>query len=99
MEKCQIIRGLFVPADQESAQLVHPRVRSLYYPPTSFEASFHLERLGLFSTCTNMDGKTKFVKNIAHLVAVVAFVQALALWMLLGGLWTLDDEAPDGRQI
>ena len=62
-----------------------------------FEASFSLDGLGLFPARTHMGGKTKFSSGGVHLVVILSFVQTHSLWMGLGGLGTLDDDAFDGR--
>src|SRR5260221_481403 len=74
-----------------------PGVGAFHDPAPGFETGFPLESLGLFSPCTNMGGKTKFVKDLAHLLVVVSFVQTHSLGMCLSWLWTLDNDALDGR--
>jgi len=72
-------------------------MRSFYHEASGFETSFHFDNLGLFSSCTNMSGKAKFVKDIAHLLVVVSLRQTHSLGLCLSWLWTLANNALDCR--
>ena len=95
MEQRQIIRGLFVPADQESAKPVHPRMRPFHDPAACFGPGFGLDRFGLSSTRANVGGKAELVKGVAYFFVVVALRQTHPLGLFLGWLRTLDDDAFD----
>src|SRR5205085_378916 len=97
MKKGQIVLRLFVPTDEQAAKAVHPRMRPFHYPTPRFEARFSLDGFGLLSSWANMGGKAELTQDIAHLVVVVAFVQAHPLRLLLAWLGTVDDDAFDGR--
>src|SRR5215472_4195119 len=88
MEKGQVIFRLFVPTDEQAAKAVHPRMRPFHDPTPRFEARFSLDGFGLRSSWANMGGKTEFAQDVTHLVIVIALVQAHALRLLLGRLWT-----------
>src|SRR5215471_10644612 len=96
MEKGEIILRLFVPADQESAKAVHPRVCSFYYPKVGFEDSFPFDRPVFFPTGANVSGKVEVVEDGTHLVVVIAFVQTHALRLLFVWCWTFDDDTLNG---
>jgi hypothetical protein len=95
MEKRQRIGRLFVPPDEQASKTVHPGMRSFYHPTACFEASFPFDRLGLFSPWTNVGRKAKLVKDVAHLLVVIALVSAHPLGVLLARLRPVDDDTLD----
>src|SRR5260370_20698270 len=97
MKKCQVVLWLFVPAYKQPTKTVHPGMRPFHHPTARFEPGLPLDGPGLFSSWANMGGKAEFVEDVAHLVIVVTFVQTHPLQLLFGWLWTLDDDAFDGR--
>src|SRR5258706_7635374 len=97
MEKGQIVFRLFVPTNQQTAKAIHPRMTPFHHPAPGLEASFSLDRLGFFSSWTNMGRKAELTQDVAYLVVVIALVQAHSLRLLLCRLWTLDHDALDRR--
>src|SRR5579859_6577934 len=97
MQKRQVVLGLLVPADQQSSEAVHPRMRPFHDPPTRFEACFSLDGFGLFPTRANMSGEPKFAQDLTHLLIVIARIQTHPLWLLLRRLGARDDDRLDGR--
>src|SRR5690242_18851110 len=96
MEKSQIIGRVFVPAYEEAAEALHPRMNALHDPSACFELRFPLESLGFFPTLADMGGKAKFVKDVTDFLIVVALIQAHFLRMLLCWYWTVDDDIFNG---
>src|SRR5438067_125147 len=97
MKKGQIVLWFFVPTDEQAAKAVHPGMCPFHDPTPCLETSLLFDGFGLLSAWADMGGKAEFVQDIAHLVVVVAFVQAHPLRVLLAWLGTLDDDAFDGR--
>src|SRR6266699_1385040 len=97
MKHGDVILGLLVPAHQQPAEAVQPRMRAFHHPAPRFEARFSLDSGGFFSSWANMGRKAELAQEVAHLVIVIPFVQTHALWVVLGRLWTLDDDALDRR--
>src|SRR5258707_7660735 len=97
MEKRQIVLRFFLPANEQTAKAIQPGMNSFHHPAASFEARFAFDGLGLFPSRAHMGCKAKFLQNGVHLIVVVPFVQTHPLWMCLGGLGAVDDDAFDGR--
>jgi hypothetical protein len=97
MKKCQVVLWLFVPAYKQPTKAVHPGMRSFHHPTARFEPGLLFDGSGLFSSWAYMGGKAECVQDVAHLLVVIPFVQTHPLRVLFGWLWTLDDDAFDGR--
>ncbi len=79
MKKCQIVRRLLVPTDEQTAKAQSPGMCPFHHPAARFEPGFLFDRPGLFPTSANMGGKAEVVKNVAHFLVVVALRQAHSL--------------------
>src|SRR5436305_14216398 len=96
MKKSQIVLRLFIPSDQQTAKAVHPGMCSLHHPTTSLETGLTLDGLGFFSTLADVGSKAECVKDVTHLLIVVALVQTSSLWPLFSWLWAINDDALNG---
>src|SRR5262245_21698694 len=76
MQETAIVDGLLVPANEQTAKAIEPRMRSLHYPAARFVPCFLLEGLGFFPTRADMGRKAKLRQDGTHLVVVIALVQA-----------------------
>ena len=68
-----------------------------HHPAPRFEAGFSLDGFGFFSSWANMGRKAELAQDVADFVVVIPFVQTHPLRVVLGRLWTLDDDALDRR--
>src|SRR6266699_2179342 len=84
MQKRQVVLWLLVPADQQTAKAVHPRMCPFHHPPTRLETRFPLDRLRLFPARAHMSRKAELLQNRIHLIIIIALVQAHSLWVVLG---------------
>src|SRR5215472_13668207 len=50
MQKRQVVLWVLLPANQQTAEAIHPGVRPLHDPPARFEAGNPLDRFGRFPT-------------------------------------------------
>jgi len=88
MKQGQIIFRFLFPTCQDAAKPVHPAVRSLYNPTTSFKTGLMFNRLCFFATRTNMSGITKFFYQISHLARIITFIKTHALFLPFSRLWS-----------
>lgn len=77
MEHGQVVFGLFSPSDEQVPEAVEPRVGTLDDPAAGFLARFF--GLDFFPTRPNVDRVAQSGQRFAHLLRVVARVQAQAL--------------------
>ena len=79
MKQAQIIFRLLFPTDQYPPKAVHPTMRPLHNPPPSLESDFSLDSLCLFSSGLDMRGVAELLRQVAHLVVIVALIQTKIL--------------------
>jgi hypothetical protein len=96
MQKPQIVPRFLVPADQQPPEPVHPTVRALYDPPSCPESGFLLQRLRFLTPGPDVGREPKLGEQVAHLIRVIAFVQAHPLGRRWGWLRPLDGHTFDG---
>jgi len=72
-------------------------MNAFHHPAARLEARFAFDGLGLFPSRAHMGCKAKFLSDSVPFIVVVPFVQTHPLWMCLGGLGAVDDDAFDGR--
>lgn len=53
----------FIPADEQAAEAVHPRMCSFHHPPPYFEPSFPHDGLGFLPAWANVGGEAKFASD------------------------------------
>src|SRR3989442_15824640 len=87
MKKCQIVRRLLVPTDEQTAKAQSPGMCPFHHEASRFEPGFLFDRPGLFPTSANMGGQAEVVKNVAHFLVVVALRQAHSLRFCHGRVW------------
>jgi hypothetical protein len=97
MKQGQIILRLFVPTNEQAAKAQSPGMTPFHHPAPRFEAGFSLDGFGFFSSWANMGRKAELAQDVADFVVVIPFVQTHPLRVVLGRLWTLDDDALDRR--
>jgi hypothetical protein len=90
-----VIVGFLRPADEEAAEAVEPGVGALDDPAAGAEAGLALERLRFLAAGADVRGEAELVDERAHLVVVVALVQAEPLRPLRSGLRPLDRDRLD----
>jgi len=95
MQKRDVIFRLLLPPDQDAAEAIQPAVGAFHHPAAGALAGFPLEFLGLFAPRANMRRKAEFRQDVAHLLEIVAFVQAHPLRLLSGRRWTFYHHALD----
>ena len=88
MKKGYVVGGRLVPADQNAPEAVHPDVGAFHHPAPGFEAGLFLDGLSLFPTAADVGREAELVHGPAHLIKVVALVQAQTLGMLRAGRGT-----------
>src|SRR5258708_32079670 len=96
MQQRQVVLRFLVPANQETAKTVHPRMRPFHHPAPRFAARFVPDRFRLFPTRAYMGGEAKLLHHRIDRIIVVARIQAPTLRLLLGWLWSADAAALDG---
>jgi len=89
MKQSQIIFRFLFPPRQDAAETVHPAMRPLHNPTTSFEASFMFDRLGFFTSGSNVGYITKLFHQISYLTRIVSLIQRHTLRLLLCRFRTL----------
>jgi len=87
--------GAFLPAGEDAAEAVEPGVGALDDPAAGAEASLLLDRLSLLSAAADVGGEAELGGEFAHLVVVVAAVEAETLWLLRRRLGSFDRDALD----
>ena len=85
--------GSLLPSNQYPPKAIHPTVRPLHDPATGLVPRPFLDRLGLFSTGTNVRREPKLVDQLSGLGVVVPFVHGHVLGIGFGRLRTLDRDA------
>lgn|ERR1700693_4291194 len=88
MQEAQIIRGLLLPANQQAARAVGPRVRSFYNPAARFAASASRRR-GALAFAGNMNDVSSTLSAASHRLRVVTLIRAKMLLVTPFRRWTL----------
>src|SRR2546423_3857086 len=97
MKQGQIILRLFVPTNEQAAKAQSPGMTPFHHPAPRFEAGFFIDGFGFLSSWANLGRKAELAQDVADFVVVLPFVQTHPLRVVLGRLWTLDDDALDRR--
>lgn len=90
MEHGEVGVGAFLPADEDAAEAVEPGVGAFDDPAAGAEAGLALERVRFFAAATDVGGEAKLLRELAHLVVVVAAVETETLRRLGCRLGSLD---------
>jgi hypothetical protein len=90
MQHCFIMLNLLLPSDQQSAEPIHPTVRSLDYPSPRRVFLFSINRLVYLSTSLQMQDVVSCQYSCYHVGVVVAFVQAQMVYSINQLLWPLN---------
>lgn len=90
MEHGEVGVGAFLPADEDAAEAIQPRVGALDDPAAGTEAGLAFERLRFLAAAADVRGETELGREFAHLVVVVAAIQTQPLRPLRCRLGTLD---------
>ena len=77
--------GAFLPAGEDAAEAIQPGVGALDDPAAGTEAGLVFDRLCLFASAAEVSGERELRAEVAHLVVVVAAVEAESLRGL--GCW------------
>src|SRR5258705_10924097 len=97
MEKRQVVLWLLVPANEQTAETIHPGVRPLHDPPACFEAGHLFDCFGLFPTRAHMSGEAKLLQNFIYLIIVIAGIKTHSSLAFCRWLWPLNHYTLDGR--
>ena len=95
MEHCEVGVGAFLPAGEDAAEAIQPRVGAFDDPATRAEAGLAFDRLRFFATAADVGGERKLRAEVAHLVVVVTAIQAEPLRPLACWLRPLDRDRLD----
>lgn len=95
MHKGKIVFSLLGPTNQQTAESVQPAVCSLNHPAPGAVALFTNVALR-FATAAQVSGKAQARHQLAHLVKVIALVQAQTLGILRRRLWALHHQSIEG---
>jgi hypothetical protein len=87
--------GAFLPADEDATEAVQPGVGALDDPAAGTEARLALDRLRLVAAAADVRGERELRREFAHLVVVVAAVEAQSLRPLPCRLRALDRDRLD----
>ena len=87
MKQRQIVFRFLFPTRQDAAKPVHPAMRPLDNPASSFEASLMFNRLCFFAARANMSGIAKFFHQVSYLTRVITFIKTHALFFSFSRLW------------
>jgi hypothetical protein len=88
MKQSQIILRFLLPPRQDAAEAIHPAMRPFHNPAPSFEASFMFDRLGFFTSGSDVGCITKLFHQISYLIRIVSLIQRHTLRFLLCRLRT-----------
>ena len=89
--------GAFLPAGEDATEAIQPGVRALDDPAARSEAGLALERPRFLAAAANVRGEAELFEQLAHLVVVVAAVEAEPLRLLGCRLGPLDRDRLDRR--
>jgi len=89
MKQAQIILRFLFPPYQNAAEAVHPAMRPFHNPSASLEAGFMFDRLGFFTSGSNVGCITKLFDQISYLTRIVSLIQRHTLRLLLCRFRTL----------
>ena len=95
VEHGEIGIGAFLPTDEDAAEAVEPGVGAFDDPAAGAKAGLAPERLRLFAAAADVGGEAELGAELAHLVIVVAFVEAESLRLLRGRGRPLDRDRLD----
>ncbi len=76
MQKGDVVLGGFIPAHQDAPEAVQPTVGAFHHPAPGFEPSLSFDGLRLLAPTADVGGEAELVHDAAHLLKVVALVQA-----------------------
>ena len=97
MHEGEIVLGLLLPADEQLAEAVEPRVGALDDPAAGAEAGLALDRLRFFAAAADVGRECELVAELAYLVVVVAAIKAEPLRRGCRGCGPLDRDRLDRR--
>jgi len=72
--------GAFLPAGEDAAEAIQPGVGAFDDPAASPEAGLVFDCVRFFAAAADVGGERELLGEVAHLVVVVAAVEAEALW-------------------
>lgn len=90
MKQSEVVHRFLLPADQNPPEAIHPAVGAFDHPSPGFESRAALDRLRFLPTGANMRRVSKLIDQLAHVIVVIAFVQAQTLWRAACRLWMWD---------
>lgn len=79
MKHCEVGVGAFLPAGEDAAEAIQPGVGAFDDPAAGAETGLVLDRLRFFAATADVGGEAELVEQLAHLVVVVAAVEAQTL--------------------
>ena len=97
MEHGEVGVGTFLPAGEDAAEAVEPGVGAFDDPAAGSVAGLAFERLRFLASADDVGGEAELGGELAHLVVVVAAVEAEPLRPLAGRLRPLDRDRLDRR--
>ena len=85
MKEGDVVGRGHVPTDQNAPEAVQPTTSVFHHPASGFEPSLLFDGLCLFTSTAYVGGEAEVVQGAAHLIEVVAFIQAQTLGMIWAG--------------
>ena len=95
MEHGEVGVGPLLPADEEAAEAVEPRLGALDDPAAGSVAGLALDRLRLFAAAADVGGEAELGRELVDLGEVVALIEAEPLRPFRGWLRPLDRDRLD----
>ena len=87
MHQRQIILSHLVPTNKNCPIAVEPTVCALYHPTPGFVAFLLLDGLGFLISTDNVGAVTPFGTIVTNYFAIIAFIQAQMLGLILSDWW------------
>jgi hypothetical protein len=93
MEHGEVVLGALLPADKQATEAVEPGVGALNDPAPGSMADLAGECLDLLAARAQVQREAELGGQLAHLIVVIALIEAEALRMRLGRRRSRDDDA------
>lgn len=97
MEHGEVGVGAFLPAGEDASEAIQPGVSALDDPAAGAEAGLVLDRFRFFAATADVGGEAELPRELAHLVVVVAAVEAESLRPFAGRLGPSDRDRLERR--
>lgn len=93
MKEGKVILSFFLPAHQQAAGAIDPRVSAFHHPAMRSVARDTTFFLLLLAATVNMRQIVAGLDLLAGWCSIITCIQAQVLWLLFTRLWTANDDA------